>query len=67
VACVHVKQQLKVVCERTEHRGLVYFGSYDFMHRHTANCDVGEPHVGKTWGGGGGGAGGVFFYVIYKH
>jgi len=50
VACVHMEQQLQVVCERTEHHGSVYFGSYDFMHGHTANCDVGEPHVVKTRG-----------------
>jgi hypothetical protein len=44
-----MKRQLQVVRERTEYHGSVYFRSYDFMHRHTANCGVGEPHVGKTW------------------
>lgn len=49
MASVHMKRQLQVVRERTEYHGSVYFRSYDFMHRHTANCGVGEPHVGKTW------------------
>ena len=50
MACVRMKRQLQVLPERTEYHGSVYFRSYDFRHRHTANCDVGEPHVGKTCG-----------------
>lgn len=49
MALVHMKQQLEDLCEHTEYHGWVYFRSFDFMHL-TANCDVGEPLVGKSWG-----------------
>ena len=50
MACVRMKRERQVVRERSEYHDSVYFRSYDFMHRHTANSDVGEPHVVKTWG-----------------
>lgn len=49
MGCVHMKQQLQVVCERTDIVARFIFVLLTLC-TNTANCDVGEPHVGKALG-----------------